>query len=245
MNQQAISLGWRCESAQIGVSLGLRSTKSEGYNTCPFDLHNSNYLGVIECIKDDFKYLTDPKYLKLIEGTFCSEHFEMHQSPVKEYHIVNTYYGFAYNHESPGHGNLYLTENWMGGINHFVDNNFEKFIERYNSRINNFRNYLASGDKINFILMRYNSIPNELCKAIEEKHPNLNFEIHSFINYSEYTYNMTHKKDDNSVHEWEMDQWRVMGITEESHPEEFERYKRPFLEGLLNENDKRIKIYNF
>lgn len=245
MNQKAISLGWRCESAQIGVALGLRSTKSEGYNTCPFDLHNSNYPGVIECIKDDFKYLTDPKYLEVREGTFCSEHFAMHKSPVKEYQIVNTYYGFLYNHESPGHGNLYLTENWSGGINHFVDNNFEKFIERYDARIKNFRNYLASGDKINFILMRYNSIPNELCKVVEEKYPNLDFELHSFVNYSPYTYNMTHKRDDNSVHEWEMYQWREMGISEESHPEEFERYKRPLLEGLFNENEKRIKIHNF
>lgn len=245
MNQKAISLGWRCESAQIGVALGLRSTKSEGYNTCPFDLHNSNYPGVIECIKDDFKYLTDPKYLEVREGTFCSEHFATHKSPVKEYQIVNTYYGFLYNHESPGHGNLYLTENWSGGINHFVDNNFEKFIERYDARIKNFRNYLASGDKINFILMRYNSIPNELCKVVEEKYPNLDFELHSFVNYSPYTYNMTHKRDDNSVHEWEMYQWRAMGISEESHPEEFERYKRPLLEGLFNENEKRIKIHNF
>jgi hypothetical protein len=245
MNQQAISLGWRCESAQIGVSLGLRSTKSEGYNTCPFDLHNSNYPGIVECIKDDFKYLTNPKYLEVREGTFCSGHFSMFNEPLVERQIVNTHYGFVYNHESPGHANLYKSENWPGGINHFVDNNFEKFIERYNARVENFRNYLASGDKINFILMRYNSVPNELYKAIEETHPNLNFEIHSFINYSPYTYNMTHKKDDSSVNEWEMEQWRVMGLTEEKNPEEFNRYKRPLLEGLENIYPDKIKIYTF
>lgn len=245
MNQQGISLGWRCESAQIGISNNIRSTKSEGYNTCPFDLHNSNYLGVIECIKDDFKYLTDTKYLEVREGTFCSEHFAMFNKPLVERQIVNTYYGFVYNHESPGHANLYRTENWSGGINHFVDNNFEKFIDRYNFRVQNFRNYLSSGDKINFILMRYNDIPNELCRVIEETHPNLNFEIHSFVNYSPYTYNMTHKKDDNSVHEWEMEQWRVMGIDEEKNPNEFLRYKKPLGENLINENPNKIKIHKF
>ena len=245
MNQQAISLGWRCESAQIGVALKLRSTKSEGYNTCPFDLHNSNYPGVVECIKDDFKYLTDPKYLEVREGTFCSEHFGMFAEPLVERQIVNTYYGFVYNHESPGHANLYQSENWEGGINHFVDNNFEKFIERYNARVENFRNYLASGDRINFILMRYNAIPNELCRVIEETHPNLDFAIHSFINYSPYTYSMTHNKDANSVHEWEMEQWRVMGINEEKNPNEFNRYKRPLGESVINENPNRIKIYKF
>jgi hypothetical protein len=245
MNEEAISLGWRCESAQIGVTLGLRSTKSNGYNTCPFDLHNSNYPGIIECIKDDFKYLTDPKYLEVREGTFCSEHFAMFEKPLVERQIVNTYYGFVYNHESPGHANLYLKEGWEGGINHFVDNNFKKFIERYNARVENFRNYLSSGYKINFMMMRYNAVPNELCEVIQEKYPNLDFEIHSYINYSPYTYSMTHQKDDNSVHEWEMEQWRVMGMSEEKNPSEFERYKRPFAEGLTNNYPDKIKLYAF
>jgi hypothetical protein len=245
MKYESVSLGWRCETAQVGVALGLRSTRAEGYNTCPFDLHNSNYLGVVKCIKDGFKYLTDPAYLEIREGTFCSEHFEMFSEPKVERQIVNTCYGFVYNHESPGHANLYLSENWAGGINHFVDNNFEKFIERYNKRVQNFRNYMASGDKIHFLLMRYNAVPNELCKALEGAYPNLDFEIHCYINYSPYTYSMTHQHDDNSVHEWEMAQWRIMGITEESNPEEFDRYRRPLGEGLINEYPNKIKLYRF
>ena len=123
--------------------------------------------------------------------------------------------------------------------------NPKDFIERYNARVENFRNYLSSGYKINFMMMRYNDVPNELCEVIQEKYPNLDFEIHSYINYSPYTYSMTHQKDDNSVHEWEMEQWRVMGMSEEKNPNEFERYKRPFSEGLTNNYPDKINLYVF
>jgi len=244
MKEEAISLGWRCESAQLGVNTGIRSKRSEGYRTGPFDLHNSNYPGVVQCIKDDFKYFTDPEHLKLVEGTFCSEHFAMHTQPKVEWQIVNTYYGFVFNHESPGHGHLYESENWPNGVNHFTENNFEKFIERYNARIENFRYYLNNYDKIHFILMRYNSVPNELCEAIKEAYPKLNFEIHAYLNYSPYTYSMTHKHTDQSVHDWEMNQWEVMGMTKETNLEEFERYEKPLFGNLVS-NHNEIKLYKF
>ena len=34
---EGISLGWNCESANYGVANGIRSTKQNGYKTCPFD----------------------------------------------------------------------------------------------------------------------------------------------------------------------------------------------------------------
>lgn len=242
MSEVAISLGWRCETAQIGVNSGVRGVKSDGYRTGPFDLLNTNYIGVCKCIENDFKYFTDPKYLKLVEGTFCSEHFAMHTEPKNEYQIVNTYYGFIFNHESPGHGNLYIDENWSGGINHFIDNNFEKFIERYNNRIENFRNYLKF-DKVNFLLMRYNSIPTELCEIISNKYPNLNFELYSYYNYSKYTYDMTHKKDDDSVHKWEKTQWKLMNIDPNEYPNEYNRYDIELMKYIdTSKFDSRIKL---
>lgn len=241
MNEVAISLGWRCETAQIGVNSGIRGVRSYGYKTCPFDLLNTNYIGVCKCIEDDFKYFTDPNYLKLVESTFCTEHFSMYPTK-KEFQIVNTYYGFVFNHESPGHGNLYIDEGWEGGINHFVDDNFKKFIERYDNRIENFRNYLKY-DKVNFLLMRYNSIPTELCKIISDKYPNLNFEIFSYYNYSKYTYDMTNDKDDISVHNWEKTQWDIMGIDPTEYPEEYNRYNRELLRDFDNSTfDNRIKM---
>lgn len=243
MSEVAISLGWRCETAQIGVNLGIRGIRSEGYNTCPFDLLNTNYIGVCKCIEDDFKYFTDIRYLKLVKGTYCSEHFSMYDSPKEEFQIVNTYYGFVFNHESPGHGNLYIDEGWAGGINHFVDNDFKNFIERYEQRINNFRKYISESEKINFLLMRYNSIPVELCKVISDKYPSLNFDIYSYYNYSRYTYSLTHNRDDISVHNWEKSQWEIMGIDANKYPEEYERYDRPLLKDIDKiEYDQRIKL---
>ena len=242
MSEIAISLGWRCETAQIGVNSGIRGIRNDGYKTGPFDLLNTNYIGVCKCIEDDFKYFTDPNYLELVEGTFCSEHFSMHKKPKKEFQIINKYYGFIFNHESPGHGNLYIDEKWSGGINHFVDNNFKRFIERYDSRIENFRNYLKY-DKVNFLLMRYNSIPTELCKIITDKYTNLNFEIYSYYNYSKYTYDMTHNKDDQGVHNWEKNQWEIMGIDSNKYPEEYNRYDIELLKDIdINSFDSRIKL---
>ena len=54
MGEEGISLGQNCHSAIVGVSMGLRKTKQNGYKTCPFDEMVTNYKGIIECIKDDF-----------------------------------------------------------------------------------------------------------------------------------------------------------------------------------------------
>jgi hypothetical protein len=160
-----ISLGWNCESASYGVKYNLRKRKANGYNTCVFDEMVSNYPGIIECIQDDFKYFLDLEYIELKD--------------IGEIVIYNKKYKFWFNHESPGHANLYKKQNWAGGINHFVDNNYEKFIERYQQRINNFRNYIKSKNNITFILNRYNTnkiddIPS-LVNTIKQVYPLLNF----------------------------------------------------------------------
>lgn len=173
---ESISLGWNCDSAQWGQSVKIRKTKAEGYKTCPFDLILSNYRGIIDCIKDDFKYFCDINYLEIKKIPKESKLL-----PDEEL-IYNTKYNFMFNHESPGHGGLYITQEWSKGINHFVLNNYEEFIIRYNRRIQNFRDYLNSGKKINFIIHRPRVNPNvneilELYETITNKYPNLNYEI--------------------------------------------------------------------
>lgn len=163
----SISLGAVCQSAIYGVEHNLRPLKSEGYNTCPFDMMMTPYDGLIDCLENDFEGFTSSDNLILFDvGT--------------EYYIKNTKYGFYFNHESPGHANLYLTENWPGGKNHFVDNDFQKFKERYDKRINNFRNYLNSGLKIYFIL----DVPGnrehsyeKLHTVLKNKYPSLVYEL--------------------------------------------------------------------
>lgn len=164
-----ISLGMKCDSAVWGVSNGLRKTKEKGYKTCPFDEMLSNYPGLVECLKDDFKYFCDTKYLTLLDtpnGPF----------------IYNTKYRFVFNHESPGHADLHVLQKWPEGKNHFINNNYFHFIERYTRRIQNFRNYLKNPNHyISFILQRYNTYQinlTELRDALKIHYPNLRYYIH-------------------------------------------------------------------
>jgi hypothetical protein len=182
MCEEAISLGWNCSSASYGVSMGLRRTKLNGYKTCPFDEMVTNYEGIIECIKDDFEYLCDIKYLELIKPTKSDGDGEIL--------IYNKKYKFIFNHESPGHANLFVTQKWPKGINHYIMNSYEEFINRYKRRITNIKELLNSEKKIKFILTRPNT---ELCdisklhEVIINKYPLLNFEF-VLLNCDKYQY---------------------------------------------------------
>lgn len=181
MNNVGISLGWNCNSAIYGINNSIRRKKHEGYNTCPFDEMLSNYKGIINCINDDFKYFCDCRYLSIITVTKDTPELKHIYGQTL---IINTYYNFIFNHESPGHGNLYLTQKWEGGINHYINNNYKEFIKRYEKRINNFINYLKdTNNNITFILHRYNIDHNnimELQTVITNKYPNLKFNIHIY-----------------------------------------------------------------
>ena len=163
-----ISLGMKCDSAVWGVVNGLRGTKEHGYNTCPFDEMLNNYPGLIECLKDNFQFFCDTNYLTLLNtsnGVF----------------IYNTKYRFVFNHESPGHADLYITQKWPEGKNHFINNNFAHFISRYTRRIQNFRRYLNNPNHyISFILQRYNTYQinlTDLRDALKIHYPNLRYYI--------------------------------------------------------------------
>jgi len=171
MNKQiGISLGWNCYPSTKSVEMELRSRKSEGYHTCPFDLCVTNLKGIILCLQEDFKYFTDPNYLRLIK--LDSGSVTLKNQTI----LVNIRYNFIFNHESPGHANLYITEKWEKGINHFVDNNFEEFIKRYNNRINNFRNYL-NNNNILFVMSSNNINSIKLKDILKKIYPTLNFDV--------------------------------------------------------------------
>jgi hypothetical protein len=168
MNNVGISIGFDCLSARYGVYSKLRLSKKDKYNTCPFDLMFSNYTGVVTCILDDFKYFTDLTYLQ-------------YNSKNKTANICNTYYKFEFNHETPFQGNFCQSQKWPNGQTHFTNNNFEKFIERYNNRINNFRNYCSDiNNFITFILFPGNTHVGD-CKEFKEaiavKYPMLKYKI--------------------------------------------------------------------
>jgi hypothetical protein len=237
MKKEGISLGWNCSAAQDGLLMGLRSDKKNGYKTGPFDMMISNYIGVCKCIEDDFKYFCDPNYLVLKDAPNMTSHIPNQKTD--ELWIYNTYYNFAFNHESPYHGNLYLNEMWSSP-NHFVENNFERFIERYERRINNFRDYLMSDYFINFIVVRYNSAPIELRDIIRQKYPNLNFNI-SWIS-SLNNNNIGHLYDTtlNGGINYEIDYLNYMGINNETFGDELKRYRDSFKDN--NDYDNITKL---
>lgn len=170
-----ISLGWNCSPAILGVEQGYRSQKKDGYTTCPFDEMISSYEGIVQCIEDDFQDFCSPEFLELKqisnESKYCKG----------DLLIYNTKYRFLFNHESPGHANLWIDQKWSGGLYHYVENNYEKFRERYERRIQNFRKYLHSGEEIVFLV----SPPREdtfvkLRSVLSEKYPTLKYSIVSF-----------------------------------------------------------------
>lgn len=176
--QIGISLGWNCFSAEYGVKTNIRNTKENGYKTCPFDTIVCNYPGIVECLKDDFAYFCDPEYLGILKIPSKSRHLNTYGDGDNV--VFNTKYRFIFNHESPGHARLYINQQWEGGITHFINNNFAKFIERYSRRIDNFRDYINDPEsEITFILTRPHSTEDngELISVLAEKYPNCKYNI--------------------------------------------------------------------
>jgi hypothetical protein len=164
-----ISLGWNCSAAMEGVTLGLRKTKTDGYRTCPFDEAITNYKGVVECIRTDFTHFFDLTFKTISsDSLYCTS----------DTLIYNPQYKFLFNHESPGHANLWQTQGWPGGKEHFISQNFLKFRERYERRIAAFRDYLQSGESIQFLITLPSSNLLDLHEVLQDKYPDLTYSIH-------------------------------------------------------------------
>jgi hypothetical protein len=173
MNSVGISLGWNCHSAVWATNAGVRQRKSEGYKTCPFDIMVSNYKGIVQCIDEDFEFFCDERFLTLVKDLDPD-----HPSDT-ELSIYHTRYNFAFNHESPGHADLYKTENWPEGTNHFVNNSFKHFKERYMNRIANFRQYLSDQNTfVTFVLTSWEKKDtSDLRAALAKRYPDLKYDI--------------------------------------------------------------------
>jgi hypothetical protein len=169
-----ISLGHNCAAATAAVGLGLRDVKANGYTTCPFDEMNSSYEGMLQCIKDDFAYFTDPFYLQLIARPHDCLYYP------GETLLCNTKYGFIFNHESPGHADLYLTQAWRGGKTHYIDNSFERFRERYDRRIEHFRAYCRGGGVVTLLISTYPRSFDDLLEVLAARYPMTKFKVHRF-----------------------------------------------------------------
>ncbi|PHV63603.1 DUF1796 family putative cysteine peptidase [Cyanobacterium aponinum AL20118] len=172
---QSISLGWNCYPAIKGVEMGLRKRKENGYKTCPFDECITNYNGVILCLEENFENFCNSKYLEIIEAPFSVGGIMRGEKL-----LYNNRYKFIFNHESPGHANLYITQKWTGGINHYINNDYFLFKKRYSNRINNFRSYLSNENLILFLISRYQKNIDLLNYTMNKKYPKLRYNIKSF-----------------------------------------------------------------
>jgi hypothetical protein len=163
-----ISLGWNCHSAVWATDNGIRSRKSDGYKTCPFDIIVTNYVGIVDCLLDDFKFMCDDKFLEIRPGKSDNEVL-----------IFNTKYNFIFNHESPGHADLYLKENWPEGKFHFTVDNFRNLKERYNRRIDNFRRYVLNPlNRVTFIMTSWDKTDiSDLQYVIQKMYPTLRYDM--------------------------------------------------------------------
>jgi len=167
-----ISLGHNCAAAAAGVGLRLRGVKANGYMTCPFDEMNSSYEGMVKCLEEDFAHFADPSDLNLVERpTDCAYY-------PGETLLCNTRYGFIFNHESPGHADLYKTQAWTGGKMHYVDDSFRYFRERYGRRIENFRTYCRSGGAVTLLISSYPRSFDDLLRIMRTRYPMTTFVVH-------------------------------------------------------------------
>ena len=207
-----ISLGFNCDPAQTVVFKGLRKKKNEGYKTCPFDLMLTFYPAICELIKNDFEDFYNPEFLTIKEKS-------------DERKIINIKYPCIFNHESPDHYNILGSgEGWTSEF-HFTENNYQRFVERYKNRVDNFRNYIneaiSSKTEIIFVISRCNRIPVELDEIIQEKYKDLKYKI-AYINKLTYG--------------WEENYLKFLGYKDDN--EEILRLRD------INENDHNYSVGN-
>jgi hypothetical protein len=146
----SVSLGYNCWSASCGVFAGLRGRKRDGnYRTCPFDLLLGPYEGVARCLEEGIDRMYDPALLRLVRAPGGRDprtgNLRSCVNPNTEdgsLALVNVRYGFVFSHESPDSLHMPENENWAGGVLHFVDDGYRRFVERYRARCDNLRAYV-------------------------------------------------------------------------------------------------------
>jgi hypothetical protein len=152
-----IGLGRDCQVAIILRDLQIRRA------AYPLDwMVCSNFYGVIEVFKDDFKYFLDPNFLIY-----------------KESYIENSYYQFGYNHFFPIIGFPIYDDIHIAGtiVPNFLDH-LPAVQATQGKRIQRLLDLLSSDEKIVFI--RTHAMPDEaraFVHAIEQKYPHLKFRL--------------------------------------------------------------------
>lgn len=155
---------------QVYISLGWNDYKKHGllsnlfnadeFKPSPFDTCVSNYLGVCLCLSEDFKHFTNPDYLTVMKGLDG------------EISIYNERYKFLFSNNHPDEN----MQNLIIGKNNLMVNHYKSFIEEYNEKINNFRNYLKLSN-VTFLITRCQPNIAELINIFNNNYPKLKYNI--------------------------------------------------------------------
>ena len=174
----AISLGYNCQPAMRSKDYKFRQSKKEGYKTCPFDVMLSNYEGLVRCLQEDFRYLTDSQYLRVIDVPVNDTLHVPHDKV-----IINTRYNFLFYHDSPVQY-IFDDYQWENGLEHFVVNDFAALKERYKKRVSNFVDYMGGGYEVLLVMLAptlgYKTGFPRLNKVLHEKYPNSRYRFAKF-----------------------------------------------------------------
>jgi len=179
-----ISLGQNCASVTHYVKNKIMKKKNEGRLSCPFDLMITSYTGLCKLFNSSFEdMLKDISVYDNIHNIKYKDKYLFYSKSLnKPYNndlICNKKLGLYFNHESPGNPILYKTEKWASKYL-FTENNFKKFYNRYNDRINNLKKYINSAIKNNtiiYFILNTNVTPFKLVNIIKNKYPTLKFKI--------------------------------------------------------------------
>lgn len=159
-----ISLGYNCDP-RIFLKEKLEMSKNNGYLSCPFDL----------CITPSFQTLVN-----ILQSDFCvffddiqcidwgnADGDRSHAGPGNM--AISNNCGMIFNHEGGGHSHLF--EVGKNNDYYFTENNFARFKERYNKRIENFRNYCRNANSVTFVHCGYPDFCESIIKKIiQEKY---------------------------------------------------------------------------
>jgi hypothetical protein len=146
-----ISLGVDCLPRAMSTKFHFKRTKKQNELTYPFDLAWHDYETTCRLIRYDFDEYTNP--LKLYVNS--------------NGHIAHRDYTIVFNHESDSADKLL----------EFARDDFLKFRERYDRRVNDFRNVMATTTDHVVFLLHYKKYPVELVDAIKDRYPELRFTI--------------------------------------------------------------------
>jgi hypothetical protein len=159
-NWTPISLGWNCTPACHRANY-MNCKKINGYLTCPFDLGVTPYLGLCQCLLENFDR---KKFFNL----------RIEYNPINKQECILNEYNMWFNHESEPKLND-ETVSWHPGK--YAEDDYKLFKQRYENRIQNFLNYINNAPNILFIIRNPHNNLRQLVKIIKHVHPTLNFKI--------------------------------------------------------------------